>query len=123
MNRIVAYCGLICHTCPIYVATRQTDGAEQARMRTEIAQLLNERYSMSVAPEEITDCDGCPSEGGRLFFSCQDCSIRPCARQKEVLTCASCREYACEKLEEFFAAEPTARARLDAIRAGVNKST
>ena len=116
MSEIVAYCGLICHTCPIYVATRQDDGAERARMRTEIALLLNERYTMQVAPEDITACDGCPSEAGRLFFSCQDCSIRPCARQKGVQTCASCSEYACEKLVVIFATEPMARTRLDEIR-------
>jgi hypothetical protein len=37
MNGTMAYCGLVCQTCPIYVATRRENREEQARMRAEIA--------------------------------------------------------------------------------------
>ena len=116
MHSILAYCGLVCRTCPIYLATRMEDKNEQARMRTEIARLLNEHYGMKYAPEEIIDCDGCPIEGGRLFSGCQNCSIRKCAREKHLKNCANCGEYACDKLEAFFASEPSARTRLEEIR-------
>ncbi len=120
MREITAYCGLICQTCPIYLATREENKEEQARMRAEIAQQCNEYYGVSYKPEDIADCDGCRAEGGRLFPPSQNCSIRICAKQKGVENCASCGDYACEKLEAFFAKEPSAKKRLDEIRSRRN---
>jgi hypothetical protein len=116
MTEILAYCGLICSTCPIYLATRQADKDEQIKMRGEIARLCREQYRMDYAPEDITDCDGCPVDGARLFSACTNCSIRKCAWEKGLVNCAYCVEYACERLEAFFATDPSARTRLDAIR-------
>jgi hypothetical protein len=116
---LIAYCGLVCHTCPIYLATREEDGEKRARMRAEIAELCREQYGMAYEPEDITDCDGCRTEGGRLFSACNDCAIRKCARQKELESCACCDAYVCEKLEAFFATEPAARTRLDGIKSDV----
>jgi hypothetical protein len=116
MSEVLAYCGLVCQTCPIYLATREEDKEEQKRMRSEIAQLCREQYEMAYSLEDIGDCDGCPMEGGRLFSACRDCAIRNCARQKGIESCAYCVEYVCERLEAFFAAEPAARLCLDEIR-------
>lgn len=82
MAGIIAYCGLLCDTCPIYVATRTPDKEEQARMRARVAQILFEHYAMRCAPGDTTDCDGCSVEEGRLFSACQNCAIRSCARSK-----------------------------------------
>jgi len=46
----------------------------------------------------------------------QNCHMRKCARQKGFENCAYCNEYTCERIEKFFAKDPDARARLDAIR-------
>ncbi|MCG3120324.1 MAG: hypothetical protein ALAOOOJD_02983 [bacterium] len=116
MIEIIAYCGLACHTCPIYLATRQENKAEQTRMRIEIFQLLKGQYGMNYEPEDITDCDGCRTGGGRLFSGCRNCLIRKCASEKGLESCAYCTKYACERLETFFGSEPTAKARLDEIR-------
>ena len=118
MNGITAYCGLVCHTCPIYLATRKLDREEQAGMRAEIARILAKRYGMQCAPEDVTDCDGCPVEGGRLFSTCRNCAIRSCARARGLASCAYCGEYACERLEAFLVSEPAARLRLEQIRHG-----
>jgi hypothetical protein len=120
MSEIVAYCGLVCQTCPIYLVTRKDDKEEQARTRAEIARLCNEHYSTTYRPEDITDCDGCRTEGGRLFSPCRNCLIRSCAKQKRLESCADCSEYACERLEAFFAGEPAAKARLDEIRDNIH---
>jgi len=119
MSGMLAYCGLVCQTCPIFLATRTEDREEQARMRSEIARLLNEHYGMKYEIEDITDCDGCPREGGRLFSASQNCSIRECARQKGFENCAYCSEYVCERLEVFFATDSAAKARLDDIRSSI----
>jgi hypothetical protein len=118
MSELLAYCGLVCQTCPIYLATRKESKEEQARMRVEIARLCREE-GMKYDPEDITDCDGCPTEGGRLFSGCKDCAIRNCARQKGVDTCAHCADYVCGTLEAFFAKYPVAKTRLDEVRRSI----
>jgi len=46
LNEELAYCGLICKTCPVYLASRITDAKEQEKMRIEIARLCKEEYSI-----------------------------------------------------------------------------
>ena len=118
VDEILAYCGLVCQTCPIFLATRQEDKVKQAKMRQKILRLCNERYGLNYALEDISDCDGCRTDGERLFLGCKDCTIRQCAREKKLENCAYCTEYACGKLEAFFRSDPIARKKLDAIRTG-----
>ncbi len=116
MSEILAYCGLLCHTCQIYLATREEDAGAQARMRAEIARVCREQYGLAYSPQDITDCDGCPGEGQRLFVACSACKMRNCARARGLETCASCPEYPCPDLRAFLESEPEARRRLDALR-------
>jgi len=116
MSGATAYCGLVCQTCPIYLATREENRAEQANMRAEIVRFCKKQYGLQFRLEDITDCDGCHTEGGRLFSACASCPIRSCARQKGLHSCAGCNEYACANLERFFSTEPDARKRLDEVR-------
>jgi hypothetical protein len=102
------------------LATREENKEEQVRMRVEISRLCKEHYGMKYEPEDITDCDGCRTEGGRLFLACKDCTIRNCARQKGVETCAHCTDYVCGKLEAFFATDPAAKACLDEVRSRIS---
>ncbi len=119
MEENLAYCGLICHTCAIYLATREKNDEKRHKMRVEIAQQIKEHYGEEYRPEDVTDCDGCRTEGGRLFSGSTNCHMRKCARQKHIENCAYCDEYSCQKLEEFFATYPEARKQLDQIRSGL----
>jgi hypothetical protein len=112
----VAYCGLMCDGCPIYWATQETDPEKQAKMRTAIARLGQEQYDLTFRPEDISDCDGCRTENGRLFSGCKTCEIRDCARERNLKTCAHCDDYACEKLRKMFATDPGAKTHLEVIR-------
>ena len=116
MNEIIAYCGLVCHSCPILLATRDKNREKRDKMRADITVQIREHYGMEYRPQDINDCDGCKSEIGRLFLGCRKCEIRKCAREKSIENCAHCNEYACERLEKFFATDPEARKRLDVIR-------
>ena len=120
MYEMMAYCGLMCDGCPIYWATREKDTIKREKMRTAIAKLCSERYGLNYgveyAAEDITDCEGCRTSGGRLFSGCKNCQVRACAIEKEVDNCAYCNEYACDKLNEIFATDPTAKTRLGVIR-------
>ena len=116
MDQVISYCGLICKKCPINLATKERSEEKQYQMRAEIARQIKKHYGEEYKPEDITDCDGCKTEEGRLFSGSKNCHMRKCARQKGVENCAHCNEYACERIEKFFATDPDARARLDAIR-------
>ncbi len=118
----IAYCGLNCIKCPIYLATREKDPKKQRQMREQIARDIKKHYGIESRIEDVTDCDGCTTKNGKLFSGCQKCQIRKCAREKGIENCAHCSEYACEKLEKFFNSggklvEVDARKRLDEIKA------
>lgn len=113
---MIAYCGLVCDTCPIRLAAIEQDVRKKEQIRIAIADDLRERYGMNLRPDEVTDCDGCRSESGRLFPACATCNVRKCARDRCLESCAFCPEYACDKLRKIFDDEPGARARLDALR-------
>ncbi len=116
MKEIIAPCGLACHTCPIFLATRAEKDEERLAMRREIARVCREKYGIDYRPEDITDCDGCPADEGRLFPTCARCPIRACVRERRLDGCASCPEFACDKLTVFFETEPGARDRLERLR-------
>lgn len=116
MNIFLSYCGLECNTCPIRLATLETNPLRQEEMREAVINQCRELYGMELEPGDITDCDGCRTGTGRLFSGCLDCRIRNCAEKKKVETCADCSDYPCDALSGLFRQEPAARTRLDSIR-------
>lgn len=110
-EKIVGACGIVCSGCPAYIATQTNDDALRARTAAEWSAM----YHADIKPENI-NCDGCPSAGPRLFAHCLECEIRKCAHGRKLVTCASCSEYACRKLQEFFAMVPQAKETLDGMR-------
>ena len=97
MEEIIGYCSSTCHTCAIFLATRENDDEKRHTMRVEIAQQIKELYGAECKPEDVADCDGCRAKDGSPFS--KDCQIRKCAQEKDIESCASCKEYVCEKLE------------------------
>jgi hypothetical protein len=116
MKTMLAYCGLTCDSCPIYLATLEQDKSNQQTMRERIAEQCSEIYGMNMRPEDVTDCDGCRADTGRLFSGCMKCRIRKCARRHDIESCACCGDYACKKLKEHFTLDPDAQTRLEEIR-------
>lgn len=116
MDEMIAYCGLRCDTCSILLATRETDDEKRNKMKVEIIRICKEHYGTEYKLEDITDCDGCKTEGGRLFSGCSKCQVRKCAKAKGVENCAHCDEYPCEEIEKLSAKEPEVKKRLDEIK-------
>ena len=116
MNGMISYCGLDCQTCPIYLATRETDQTKKEKMISKIVSVCNEHYGVNYKYEDINDCDGCKSVSGRIFTWCLTCKIRKCAIEKELENCAYCSEYFCVNLMDLFKSDPCAKTRLDIIR-------
>lgn len=119
MEDSLSYCGLICQTCPIYLATRELDEEKRYKMRVDIARQIKELYGQEFKPENVTDCDGCKTQGGRLFSGSKNCYMRKCSRRKRIENCAHCNEYPCEELEKLFTTDPDAKKRLDEVRSGL----
>lgn len=116
METSVAYCGLACDTCPIHLATLEPDHSRRQTMRESIAELCTKQYGMNLQPEDITDCDGCRANTGRLFSGCLNCEIRKCVLLKNNESCAFCKDYVCEILQKHFLLDPEAEIRLEEIR-------
>jgi hypothetical protein len=110
-KKIIAYCGITCSECPAYIATQKNDDA----LRAETARKWSEMFKADIQPADI-NCDGCPSDSGRVFNYCAVCEIRKCAREKKAATCAACPDYSCEKLDKFLAQVPEARKTLEELR-------
>jgi hypothetical protein len=120
MDKIIAYCGLVCSECDAYVATQAND----LEALEQMARRARDEFGMEDATPETTMCDGCLTEGGRQIPYCATCEIRACAIERGLggpppLNCAHCADYACERLEGFFAHATEARALLDEIRASL----
>jgi hypothetical protein len=113
---MLAYCGLTCDSCPIYLATLEEDDEVRDSMHTSIANLCYENYGIRLKPEEIRECDGCKSGTGRLFNWCRNCDIRNCAVSKGEESCALCPDYGCDKLQKIFHDDINARIRLNKMR-------
>ena len=111
MAEMIAFCGLACHECGAFLATKNDDD----KKRAEVAQLWSKKFNTDIKPGDI-NCDGCLSDSGLVFNYCKVCKIRKCGREKDIANCAHCRDYACEKLEKFFEMVPDAKKQLDEIR-------
>lgn len=72
---------------------------------------------ISACPERAypASCAGCKSTTGILAPYCQTCSVRKCAGEKGVLTCAHCDKYvSCTK--DTWTTFPVLRTKIDQIR-------
>lgn len=114
MDRIIAYCGLVCSDCPAYIATQADD---RVALERTAAQWREEYNAPNITVASVI-CDGCLS-GPRKCSHCAECQIRACGVERGVANCAHCADYACEKLEGFFGMVPDARTVLDGIRASL----
>lgn len=111
MDKMIAFCGLICTECPAFIATQKDDDKE----REKVAKVWSKEYKCDMKPEDI-NCDGCLVESNRLFSHCKVCEIRKCGQEKEVKNCAYCDDYACEILNEVLNDVPKAKIALEEIR-------
>ena len=111
MKKIISICGNICNDCKAFKATIEDNDSK----RKKTAKSWSARYSTSISLQDI-NCEGCMTAGGKKFNYCGVCEIRKCGIEKKVKNCAYCREYVCDKLEEFFRMIPKNRETLDRIR-------
>ncbi len=117
----LAYCGMNCGKCPVFIATARNDDMlrqKTARDWTNSYAKILETVGIESLKSEDINCHGCKSEQGH-FFGCNKCTIKPCCQEKNLVTCAGCREYeSCEILKGFYSFDihRPAKDKLDRIR-------
>lgn len=80
----LAYCGLYCGACPLYLATR--------------AGTLDSLVSHGMGAEHLR-CLGCRSE--KVSVYCLNCSLKKCAAGQGLVSCADCADFPCRALRAF----------------------
>ena len=90
----LAYCGLNCKECPVYLASIGKDTAEQIRLADEYSTVA---YKFS---KEDMYCLGCHSDTVSQKM-CGKCEIRICGAKKIYGNCAECTEFPCSTLEKY----------------------
>ncbi|MBU1009271.1 MAG: DUF3795 domain-containing protein [Bacteroidetes bacterium] len=105
----ISCCGDSCHECAAYLATYHND--EEAKAKIARQWSTDER---TFTADDIT-CTGCLSKDGPVSIHCKTCDVRQCVMKKNLLNCAHCGDYACEKVNRRFKRAPHAKLTLDAI--------
>ena len=104
----IAYCGLDCGRCPVYLATVQGDREKQAQLALEYS-----TEECAYAPEDMV-CMGCRTQ--RLSRKlCGACPIRSCAGGRDIVNCGYCSQYPCETIEAQLTADHKGRKALERI--------
>ena len=117
MDRMVAFCGLICTECEGYLATQANDQEWKERLAAK----ARDEYGDANATAEGVTCDGCLAFSGRLCGYCARCEIRACGAARQVENCGACPEYTtCEKIAGFIQMVPAVRSTLDSIHASLS---
>ena len=116
MEENISFCGINCYSCPAYIA-KKTDNNE---LRIKTAKNWSS-IGFEIKPEQV-NCDGCKSSDGILLMHCNECKVRNCAMPKNIMTCAECSDYYCEKLVNLWKEiqSPEAKKNLDKIKESLN---
>jgi hypothetical protein len=93
LNDLTAICGPSCTQCPAYIASREGNRVELARIAVEWTKAIGRTFT----PDDIV-CDGCRVPGNHRSTYCATCDIRNCAQSKGNITCAHCAECPCDKI-------------------------
>jgi uncharacterized CHY-type Zn-finger protein len=113
----LAYCGLKCEECPIYLATINNDDELRKDIIDKYYQATNTKVNL-----ESINCLGCKSESGVEFYYCDECKIRECAMSKNKSNCAFCEDFtSCSTLNDFYKQFPSVKTNLEGIRSRIKK--
>jgi hypothetical protein len=93
MEEILSRCGYRCDLCLAYRPNVEKNPSNQ--------QVLSDGwfkyFGFRVEPENIL-CEGCMGDQPKTID--QECTVRPCVIVKGLDNCASCDQFACDKLKE-----------------------
>ena len=112
MDKMIAYCGLVCTDCEAYIATQANDLVALERMAAK----AREQFNQPDITVKAAMCDGCLATSDRLCGYCYECAVRACGLERGVVNCAHCADYGCATLTAFWEMAPHARVTLDEVQ-------
>ncbi len=59
MEKMIAFCGIVCTECPAFLATQKDDDNK----RKKVAEMWSKQFKSEIKPVDI-NCDGCLIENG-----------------------------------------------------------
>ena len=89
---MIGYCGYNCYLC----SARSND----PEIRGEMVEAWRKYLGHQDYTAENVHCEGCKSEGDKIAD--KKCKARPCAREKEIESCALCDDFPCDKNKHLF---------------------
>ena len=105
----LAYCGLRCDLCPVYIATK----TDNQLLREDIARKWSKK-NYQLTSDDI-NCLGCNKDNKVVFKFCRECMVRSCSVSKNFETCGECNNYPCVELAKPFNIDHGNKTRLDII--------
>jgi len=85
MDAKIAYCGIYCGACGIFLATESNE--------------LEELSKELKIPVTYLACKGCRSDTNNLC--CMNCGIKRCCGHKNINSCNECNEFPCANLKKL----------------------
>jgi hypothetical protein len=115
MKTRIAYCGLLCHKCPIFIVTK-TGTLREKRRLARIFSIPGRHLTV----KEI-ECYGCKEVGKKILKGCDTCKKRVCAIKKKLDNCGQCTSYPCQELDYLLTRlwQSGARERLDRVHKSI----
>ncbi|TET11402.1 MAG: DUF3795 domain-containing protein [Candidatus Thorarchaeota archaeon] len=111
---MIAYCGIDCAACQAHLAWKNDDDKLREKQAGEWGSPNDPLTAADI------NCVGCKADAEPKFKFSSTCSIRSCASERGVETCAHCEDYGCDTLEEWLAqAGDEQRQKLEKMRAAL----
>ncbi|MEN8127733.1 MAG: DUF3795 domain-containing protein [Planctomycetota bacterium] len=110
-KKLIAPCGLYCGNCNDYIAHIKNDDD----LKKKVATAINKQLNINISSEQV-GCEGCWGTLHTEYSSNLDCEVRCCAEQRNILSCALCENFPCEKLQNHFKGDNKKKINLDRIR-------
>jgi len=91
MEQMISLCGMRCDLCLAY----QPNIDAHPENRQLISDGWHTYFGFRIPPEDI-HCNGCFPDGKTTLDS--ECPVKPCVTARNLVHCAECTDYICEKL-------------------------
>jgi len=88
MKEKMAVCGYRCDLCPVHKDNVKRIGKEE--VKAGFIKYFNHELDFDVSD----GCQGCPADGD------ENCTVKTCAREKEIANCGLCEEFPCGRVQE-----------------------
>jgi hypothetical protein len=104
---LMAFCGLDCRECPVFVATAKDDDVARQKVAQEWTPIALEHWTKEPLKASDMNCRGCKSD--LIFLGCRLCPMRNCSSGKGYDHCGQCAELdTCGKVKGLHAEFPQA---------------